>query len=105
MRGFTLSMLHIDKDTNFTPRSISAEESPIFSLKMNMLRIGVIQSQESLKLALHMHSFLVQHCNSKVLYSKNESTEDHDHYEESKSNQSYSNNQSNADEPIRYFSH
>ena len=102
MRGFTLSILHTEKDKRGTPRLLHSEASPIFSVKMNMFRAGVIQNQESLNLAVNMHSFLVKHFDSKILYSRSELSGDHDHYEESKSNQSHSNNQSNADEPLRY---
>ena len=104
-RGLALSIMHRGKKKQNTlvngSRANQNEVYPIFKIQMNTFKIGMIQNHEAINIALNMHSFVVYHLENKILFSKIKNLdEDNEFYEDSRSNQSYSNNQSNNEEYI-----
>jgi hypothetical protein len=102
LKGLALSITQNNKSKDNRNSQISrdsiSDSLTILKVQLNTTKLGLVQNSDSLLVAMNLQSFTILHLDTKILHSKSNEYIDHfEIYEDSKSNQSHSNNQSNSE--------
>lgn len=102
LKGLALSITQSNKfksqNKNQISRDSSSDSLTILKIQLNSTKFGLAQNSDSLFLSMNLQSFAIMNLDTKILHSKsNEYADNFELYEDSKSNQSHSNNQSNSE--------